>query len=196
MNVCFLFAVNRTMASKEPCTPLVPRLIREYREMTSRGELVKANIIVIQLMLCREATHPMVLDTLAGQASLARRIGNHQWLRSVARTADQLQLYTAGWISDNIYPVQTQKKQPSKVNMEPSRNIRLATDPTLQRRVEDAAESMDITVSPEEEEQLLSIPSSGRPYSQPILDCDVDRLLSDVTGCPAAKRQIISRPPR
>ena len=102
---------------------------------------------------------------------------------------------STGWISDNIYPVQTQKKQPSKVNMEPSRDIRLATDPTLQGRVEDAAESMDITVSPEEEEQLLSIPSSGRPDSQPILDCDVDRLLSDVTGCPAAKRQIISRPP-
>ena len=183
------------MASKEPCTPLVPRLIREYREMTSRGELVKANIIVNQLMLCREATHPMVLDTLAGQASLARRIGNHQWLRSVARTADQLQLDTAGWISDNIYPVQTQKKQPSKVSMEPSRDIRLATDPNLQRRVEDAADSMDITVSPEEEEQLLSIPSSGRPDSPPILDCDVDRLLSDVTGCPDAKRQIISRPP-
>ena len=137
------------MASKEPCTPLVPRLIREYREITTRGELGKANTIVNQLMLYREATHPMVLDTLAGQASLAQRIRNNQWLSSVARTADQLQLDTAGWISDNIYPVQTQKKQPSKVSMEPSRDIRLATDPTLQRRVEDAADSMDITVSPD-----------------------------------------------
>ena len=98
---------------------------------------------------------------------------NQQWLHNVARTADQLQLDTAVWISDNIYHIQTQKKQPSKVNREPSMYICLAKDPTLQQRVEDAADN-DLTISPEEEEQLLNKQSPGRLDPPPILDCDVE----------------------
>ena len=92
----------------------------------------------------------------------------------------QLQLDTAAWISDIIYPIRSQKMQPSKVKREPFRYICLATDPTLQQRVEDAADSMDLTLSPEAEEQLVN-----NHQGDWILDCDVERLLSsDVIECP------------
>ena len=66
----------------------------------------------------------------------------------------------------------------------PTRDIRLDVDPTIQRRVEDAAaadEPRDMEVSPEEEERLL------KEDSPPIQDYDLSSLPGpDISGCPVS----------
>ena len=178
-------------ASGEPRTILTPRLIRCIQEMTGHGELYSASAIVRDLMLCAEATTPMRIDALKGQAELAKKRGNRAWCATAAKSAEALQFHSTQWIEHHLSSVSRNQRTPSAMPAGPSRDIRLDTDPSIERHVEDAAEEvMEVEVSPEEEERLL------REDSPTIMEFDISSVPGpDISGCPTVKRQVVQRPP-
>ena len=135
-------------------------------------------------MFCPEATTQMRVDALLGQAELAKKMNNRSWRTSVARSAETLQFHSREWIDHHLSPLPRSAPAPSAMPAGPTRDIRLDVDPTIQRRVEDAAaadEPMEMEVSPEEEERLL------KEDSPPIQDYDLSSLPGpDISGCPVS----------
>ena len=159
MYLCFWLCNCRRCsmaASGEPQTILTPRLIRCIQERTGHGELYSASAIVRDLMLCAEASTPMRIDALKGQAEVVKKRGNPAWCSTAAKSAEAPQFHSKEWIEQHLSSVSRSPRTPSAMPAGPSRDIRLDTDPSIERHVKDAAEEvMEVEVSPEEEERLL-----------------------------------------
>ena len=158
--------------------------------MTGQGELYSASAIVRDLMLRAEATTPMRIDALKGQAEVAKKRGNRAWCATAAKSAEALQFHSKEWIEQHLSSVSRSPRTPWAMPAGPSSDIRQDTDPSIERHVKDAAEEvMEVEVSPEEEERLL------RDDSPTIMEFDISLMPGpDNFGCRTMKRQVVQRP--
>ena len=90
------------MASKEPLTIKVPKLIKILQEMTESRQLYEQANIVRDMLSCLDATREMRTEALAGQAILAQQLGRRGWLHRVSVEVDNLQFNSREWISTYI----------------------------------------------------------------------------------------------
>ena len=85
-------------------------------------------------MLCAEAMTQMRVDALKGQAEVAKKSGNRAWCSTAAKSAEALQFYSREWIEQHLSSVTHSPRTPSVMPAGPSRDIRLDTDPFIERR--------------------------------------------------------------
>ena len=108
-------------------------------------------------MLCAEATTPMRIYALQGKAEVEKKPCNRAWCATAAKSVEALQFHSKEWIEQHLSSVSRSPRTPFAMPTGPSRDIRQDTDPSIERHVKDAAEEvMEVEVSPEEEERLLS----------------------------------------
>ena len=85
-------------------------------------------------MLCAEATK--------GQAAVAKKRGNRVWCTTAAKSAEALQFHSREWIEQHLISATHSQGTLLAMPAIPSRHIRLETDPSIERCVEDAAEEV------------------------------------------------------
>ena len=129
-------------APGEPLSILTPRLVRYSQEMTGHGELYSASAIERDLMLCAEVMTQMRVDALKGQAEVAKKRGNRAWCSTAAKSAVALQFHSRDRIKQHLSAVTCGPRTLSAMPAGPSRDIHLDTDPSIERRMEDAAEEV------------------------------------------------------
>ena len=92
------------------------------------------------LLLCRRANPQIRVDALFGQVKIAKEMGRKEWLKCVAKDALDFQFISRDWISRNVFSLGKEKRRAPICQMPTgrSRDIRLLTDPNLERREENA----------------------------------------------------------
>ncbi len=100
--------------------------------------LTPSHQLVQQIMLSGESDTRKE-NALKALVGLARQGRANLWLRAVAKEADDLQFRERVWITANIFDLHWPKKQPSAMPSKASQDIRLRTNPDIERRVENAA---------------------------------------------------------
>jgi hypothetical protein len=77
---------------------------------------------------------------LLDQVKLARNRRNTTWLKKAAKEAEVLQFTSSEWMSEYMYRIVSKRSaEASASSKHCTTDIRLKTEPTLERRVEDAA---------------------------------------------------------
>ena len=79
------------------------------------------------------------------QVAIAKRRDNVKWMKTVAKEAYDLSFQTLDWINENIYHLRVPRKSKKDCSpfSGPSRDIRLQTNPDIERVV------LDMGVKPE-----------------------------------------------
>lgn len=133
------------------------------RKLTKEGHLAPCRGLMKDLMSVPRVSGKEMVQLVLDQVNLAKERQRNQWLREVAHDALVLQFHSRAWISENIFSLGKEKRKQSKVDRPTgrSRDIRLLTDPNLERREENAAETESVSVpvptptEPREDERLL-----------------------------------------
>ena len=146
-------------------------VLEEIREAQKAHRLVPSRDFVERLMVSPRMSTAAQVEALLDQVEIARSKGRKEWLKQVARDAPALQFHSRAWINSNIYDLGGEKKKSvaSKMPEGRSQDIRLRTDPNLERREENAAsleESIrqaaplspvrEERLSPRQEEEVLA----------------------------------------
>lgn len=115
----------------------------EVEESTRKGILMDCRGFIEQLLLCRRANPQARVDAVDGQARIARERGRKEWLKCVAKDALVFQFISREWVSRNLFSSGREKRRNPVCQMPTgrSRDIRLLTNPNLERREENAATS-------------------------------------------------------
>lgn len=169
----------------------------KVEDCTREGRLMHCGDLVQQLMMCRRATNAMRFAAVLDQVEIAKGLGRKEWLRRVANDALDFQFNSREWISKNIFSLGKERKRfVSDMPTGRSRDIRIKTDPNLERREETVVPestatstqpsiiqevenqqltldvSMDVSIPSEEERTLLAEgePLRGQPEIQPALE--------------------------
>ena len=81
------------------------------------------------------------MDALSGQVKIAKEMGRKEWLKCVAKDAFDFQFISRDWISRNVISLGKEKCRIPICQMPTgrSRDIRVLTDPNLERIEENAA---------------------------------------------------------
>ena len=163
MRILFIIAVMANLAKRD--------ILEEIREARKAQRLVPSRDLVERLMVSPRMSTAAQVEALLDQVEIARNKGRKEWLKQVAKDALALQFHSRAWINSNIYDLGGEKKKSvaSKMPEGRSRDIRLRTDPNLERREENAAsleESVrqaaplspvgEERVSPMQEEEVLA----------------------------------------
>ena len=113
----------------------------EVDEATKKGKLMNCGNLIQGLLLCRRANPQIRVDALFGQVGIAKEMGRKEWLKCVAKDALDFQFSSRDWISRNVFSLGKEKRRAPICQMPTgrSRDIRLLTDPNLERREENAA---------------------------------------------------------
>ncbi|XP_069103070.1 LOW QUALITY PROTEIN: uncharacterized protein [Argopecten irradians] len=113
-----------------------------------RGELYQPATVFIERMALCQVSESRFDQLVIDRCRLARRKMDKKganrrllqgWLKSAAETLDLLQLRTSSWIERFVAPLGRRPKVGPKVSQSTAcyRDIRLSTDPGLERRMED-----------------------------------------------------------
>ena len=109
-------------------------IINKIKDMTSARQLVRSKDLVAQILLS-PAEGAQQMELMLGQVAVAKSRRDEGWLRAVAREADKLQFAERQWIADHIFPLQWPNRSKEAKMPEPTRDIRLKSDPNLERVV-------------------------------------------------------------
>ena len=113
--------------------------VEKVEEFTRKGCQMNAEEVVRKLMLSRRPAHDQQ-RALLGQVKIARNRRNTTWLKKAAKEAEVLQFASSEWISENLYRIVSKRSTEACASPKHcTTDIRLKTEPTLERRVEDAA---------------------------------------------------------
>lgn len=113
----------------------------EVEESTKKGKLMNCGDLIQGLLLCRRANPQVRVDALYGQVCIAKEMGRKEWLKCVAKDALDYQFISRDWISRNVFSLGKERRRNPICQMPTgrSRDIRLLTNPNLERREENAA---------------------------------------------------------
>jgi hypothetical protein len=113
--------------------------VEKVEEFTRKGRQMNSEEVVRKLMLSGRPAQDQQ-RALLGQALLARNRRNTTWLKKAAKEAEVLQFASSEWISENLYRIVSKRSTEACASSKHcTTDIRLKTEPTLERRVEDAA---------------------------------------------------------
>ena len=113
--------------------------VETVEEFTRKGRQMNAEEVVRKLMYSRRPAHDQQ-RALLGQVNIARNRRNTTWLKKAAKEAEVLQFASSEWISENMYRIVSKRSSEASASSKHcTTDIRLKTEPTLERRVEDAA---------------------------------------------------------
>ena len=118
----------------------------EIAQANKDESLLPSKEIVNTIMLSALPLQDLVALLLT-QVGIAKKRKNWAWLSKVAADANKLQFNNTSWISENISHVNQPKNAASAMPAGPSRDIRLADNPDMERLVAEerkGASTMDI----------------------------------------------------
>ena len=108
----------------------------EIAQANKNESLLPSKEIVNTIMLSALPLQDQVA-LLLGQVGIARKRKSWAWLSRVAEDANKLQFHNPGWITENISRVHQPKKAANAMPAGPSKDIRLADNPDMERLVAD-----------------------------------------------------------
>ena len=99
-----------------------------------KGKLMTCGDLIQGLLLCRRANLQIRVDAIYGQVKIAKEMRRKEWLKCVAKDALDFQFINRNWISRNVFSLGKEKRRNPVCQMGRSRDIRLLTDPNLERK--------------------------------------------------------------
>ena len=132
----------------------------------------------LALIVSSSPLHQEAIDTLLRQVEVAKEYDKQDWLRSLATWLDSYQFHSREWISRNISPLASAKKHTwEEKPTGTSKDIRLDSDPTIERTGEHLSpetelllegEECSMEVDLEEAEKLISLSPKETAQLKPV----------------------------
>ena len=134
-----IFIVENRMASNYPDLKRIDDILDEIKAKNSCNRLIPPLRLVEQVMFCKRATQSMKKEAILSQVAVATKLRETAHKRSIAKICDELAFDTRDWIDTYVSRLPAKHKVESKM-YEPgaSRDIRLSTNPQIERVTEDA----------------------------------------------------------